>query len=166
MAASFSALSPSEIVQRGSIAGLTMRQPRVVECSVSLPAGNARDGLRTTHGARVIDSTPPATTSAASSQRIARAAWIAASRLEPQRRLTVAPVTVVGSPASSAAIRATLRLSSPAALAAPRMTSSIAAGSGSPARASSARRACVARSSGRTPARAPPKRPKGVRTAS
>ena len=38
---------------------------------------------------------------------------------EPQRRLTVAPPTDSGKPASSAAMRATLRLSSPAWLAQP-----------------------------------------------
>src|SRR6202000_724112 len=45
------------------------------------------------------------------------------------RRLTVAPGTEVGSPARRTAIRATSRLSSPAPLALPRMTASIAAGS-------------------------------------
>ena len=50
--------------------------------------------------------------------------WPTASRPEPHRRLTVAPGTSTGSPASSAAMRATLRLSSPAWLAQPKMTSS------------------------------------------
>ena len=53
---------------------------------------------------------------------------MAASRLDPQSRLTVEPGTVVGSPASSPAIRATLRLSSPAPLALPRTISSTCAG--------------------------------------
>src|SRR5665213_1657775 len=98
MPASFSALAPSEIVHCSGIRGLTMRQPRVVEYSVSWPAGYAREGLSSTHGARLIDSTPPATARLTSPQRIARVAWIAASSLEPQRRLKVTAVTEVGRP--------------------------------------------------------------------
>jgi hypothetical protein len=59
-----------------------------------------------------------------------------------------------GRPASSSAIRATLRLSSPAWLAQPRITSSISAGS-IPDRSTTALIASAARSSGRTAARAP-----------
>ena len=40
--------------------GLTIRQPSVVECIVSLVRGNGLSGFCTTHGARLIDSTPPA----------------------------------------------------------------------------------------------------------
>ncbi len=47
-----------------------------------------------------------------------------ASRLDPQSRFTVPPGADTGSPASSAAIRATLRLSSPAWFAQPSSTSS------------------------------------------
>ena len=43
---------------------------------------------------------------------------------EPHRRFTVAPGIEVGRPASSTAMRATLRLSSPAWLASPKYTSS------------------------------------------
>jgi hypothetical protein len=50
---------------------------------------------------------------------MARAAVPTASRLEPHRRLMVPPPTSIGRPASSAAMRATLRLSSPAWLAQP-----------------------------------------------
>ena len=64
----------------------------------------------------------------------ARAAFAAALMPEAQRRFTVSPGTLTGSPASSAAMRATLRLSSPAWLAHPAYASSIAAGS-TPARA-------------------------------
>ena len=71
-------------------------------------------------------STPPATTRSASPARTARAAIATASAPEPQRRLTVDPGTVSGRPASSRAIRATLRLSSPAWLAQPMTTSSTA----------------------------------------
>src|SRR6185437_15139357 len=69
--------------------------------------------------------TPPAIIRSASPQRIVRAASPTASRPEPQSRFTVLPPTASGSPASSAAIRATLRLSSPAWFAHPRMTSSM-----------------------------------------
>ncbi len=64
-------------------------------------------------------STPPAITSSASPDRIARAAVPTASRPEPQSRLIVAAGMLVGRPASSSAIRPTLRLSSPAWLAQP-----------------------------------------------
>jgi hypothetical protein len=70
--------------------------------------------LSSTSGARDIDSTPPTTTHAASPVSTARLACIAASSDEPQRRFTVVPGTLVGQPASSDAIRPTLRLSSPA----------------------------------------------------
>jgi hypothetical protein len=115
-----------------------------------------RSGLSITHGARLIDSTPPTSTSEASPVSTARLACIAASRLDPHRRLIVVAGTLVGSPASSTAIRPTLRLSSPAPLAAPNITSSIAAGSSAGARPASARTTWAARSSGRVPASAPP----------
>ena len=71
--------------------------------------------------------------------RSAREAIIAASSDEPQSRLTVVAGTETGSPASSTAIRPTLRLSSPAPLALPQTTSPIAAGSRSGAFASTPR---------------------------
>ncbi len=148
--------SPSEIVQRSGISGFTSRQPSVVEQSVASPRGKPFSGLRSTHGARLIDSTPPLSTSDASPHSTARAAWIAASSEEAHRRFTVTPGTDVGSPASSAAIRATSRFSSPAPFALPKITSSIAAGSRPGERATISRTTCAARSSGRTPARPPP----------
>ena len=69
-------------------------------------------------------------------------------------------------PASSSAIRATLRLSSPAWLAQPKNTSSTAAQSSPGCFAISALIGTAARSSARTLASEPPKRPIGVRTAS
>ena len=69
-------------------------------------------------------STPPAMIRSDSPALIARAAIATASSPEPHSRLTVVPGAPVPSPASSAAIRATLRLSSPAWLAQPRMMSS------------------------------------------
>ncbi len=75
---------------------------------------NAFSGFACTQGARVIDSTPPATTRSASPARTARAAVITADNPDAQSRFTVIPGTASGSPASSTAMRATLRLSSPA----------------------------------------------------
>jgi hypothetical protein len=51
--------------------------------------------------------------------RIARAADPTASSPDAHSRLSVTPGTLVGNPASSSAMRATLRLSSPAWLAQP-----------------------------------------------
>lgn len=127
--ARISAVSPSGMLHWLGISGFTMRQPRVVECMVSWVLGYALDGLRTTQGARLIDSTPPARMSSASPVSIARLAWITASSPEPHNRFTVEPGTEVGKPARMAAIRSTLRLSSPAALASPRITSSTREGS-------------------------------------
>lgn len=120
LSAILSALSPSGMVHCGSIRGLTMRQPSVVEYSSVWAAGNGLSGFGRTYGARVMDSTPPATARDASPRAMARAAWITASRPEAHSRFTVTPGTEVGSPASRAAIRATLRFSSPAPLALPR----------------------------------------------
>ena len=53
-----------------------MRHPRVVEWSSEWAAGKARSGFSRTQGARLIDSTPPATITSASPHSIARAAWI------------------------------------------------------------------------------------------
>ena len=94
-------------------------------------------------------------------------AWQApttAASPEAQSRFTVTPATDSGSPASSAPIRATFRLSSPAWFAHPNQTSSISPAS-TPARSTAAPIAIAARSSGRIPARPPPYRPIGVRTA-
>ena len=91
----------------------------MVVSKISAWRENACSALPITSGARDIDSTPPASTSPASPQRIARAAVPTASSPEAQRRLRVTPGTLVGRPASSADMRATLRLSSPAWLAQP-----------------------------------------------
>ena len=122
---SISLASPSETVHPSGMFSLTSRQPSVVETAVTLPAGNARDGFGSTHGARVIDSTPPTSTTSASPVSMVREPMIAASREEPHSRLTVVAGTLTGRPASRTAIRPTLRLSSPAWLAQPQTTSSI-----------------------------------------
>ena len=161
--ATFSAVCGIESVSCSScMRGLMKRQPIVVSW-ISVDRDQADDAFGITNGARDIDSTPPATIRSASPARTARAAIASESRLEPQSRLTVLPDTSVGSPASSQAIRATLRLSSPAWFAQPNTTSSTAPQSTSGSRSASAVSTCAARSSGRTGASAPPYRPNGVR---
>ena len=64
---------------------------------------------------------------------------MAASSEEPQRRFMVVPGSEVGRPASRVAMRATLRFSSPAPLALPKIDSSMVAGSNCGARATSSR---------------------------
>ena len=100
------------------ICGFTKRQP-IVESSILARRENGASALAMTNGARDMLSTPPAITREASPDLIARAAIEIASRLDPHRRFTVAPGTSTGRPASSSAMRATLRLSSPAWLAQP-----------------------------------------------
>src|SRR3546814_2251823 len=78
-----------------------------------------------TKGPRVIDSTPPARTRFASDEQTARAACATASSPDAHNLFTVVPGQETGIPASNADIRATLRLSSPAWFAQPRMTSSM-----------------------------------------
>ena len=122
--ATFSAVSGIESMPYCAfIFGFTKRQPIVVSSIFALRE-NALSALAITNGARVMLSTPPAMIRFASPARIARAALPTASRLEPHRRLIVEPGTDGGRPASSAAMRATLRLSSPAPLAQPYSTSS------------------------------------------
>ena len=91
---------------------------------ISVARENADVALGMTNGARLMLSTPPASTRSASPERTARDAMAIASRLDPQSRFTVPPGAETGSPASNVAIRATLRLSSPAWFAQPSSTSS------------------------------------------
>ena len=110
-------------------------------------------------------STPPAIYRSPSPARMARKAVFTAVKPEAHSRLNVTAGTVCGKPASKVAMRATLRLSSPAWLAQPRYTSSTAAASILfLSRMLFSTRA--ARSSGLTLARPPPSAPIGVRTAS
>src|SRR2546427_269442 len=109
-------------------------------------------------------STPPAMNTSPSPALIAWAALAAACSPEPHSRFTVCPGTSTGRPARSSAIRATLRLSSPAWLVQPRITSSIAPGS-IRVRSTTALIGTAARSSARTCASAPPCFPTGVRSA-
>ena len=119
------------------------------------PRSNGFAGFAVTSGARVIDSTPPATNRSPSPAITAWQAPTTAERPDAQSRFTVTPPTLSGSPASSAANRATFRLSSPAWFAQPSQTSSISP-AGTPLRSTAAEIAAAARSSGRTPASPPP----------
>ena len=100
--------------------GFGKRHPRVVSQTVWFPRWNACSGFAITSGARLIDSTPPATKRSPSPATTACEAETTAERPDAQSRLTVTPATDSGSPASSAAMRATFRLSSPAWFAAPK----------------------------------------------
>jgi hypothetical protein len=86
----------------------------MVVSKISALRENALSALPMTNGARVMLSTPPVTIRSASPDAMARAPVMVASRPEAQRRFTVMAGVRVGMPASSRAMRATLRLSSPA----------------------------------------------------
>ena len=95
------------------IFGFGKRHPRVVSQAVRwLIEPSGFFGIA--YGARLMLSTPPATKTSPSPTLIARAAALIAARPEEQRRLNVTAATETGSPARRAAMRATLRLSSPA----------------------------------------------------
>ena len=80
-------------------------------------------------GTRLMDSTPAQMNASPASMRIAPAAvWIACID-EPQKRLTVAPATEIGSSAISATMRPRLKPCSPSGKAQPMIRSSISAGS-------------------------------------
>ena len=119
--ATFSPVSPIDSSGNiSSIRGFGKRQPSVVSYATWLPRGNALSGFAIASGARLIDSTPPATNRSPSPAQTAWHAETTAASPEAQSRLTVTPATDSGSPASSAAMRATLRLSSPAWFAQPK----------------------------------------------
>src|SRR3990170_637640 len=117
----FSAVSPIDSVPKAScILGLGKRQPRAVSQAVRLPKEKGCSALGTAYGARDMLSTPPATNTSPSPDLMARAAALTAAKDEAHRRLKVTAPTSTGSQARSVAMRATLRLSSPAWLAQPR----------------------------------------------
>ncbi len=119
--ATFSPVSPIDSSGNiSSIRGLGKRQPSVVSQTVWFPRAKPCSGFAITSGARVIDSTPPATKSSPSPAATAWQAETTAESPEAQSRFSVTPATDSGSPARSAAMRATLRLSSPAWFAAPK----------------------------------------------
>ena len=106
-------------------------------------------GLKPLIGTRLMLSAPPAIITSASPTRMRSAAIWIADRPEAQKRLTVMPPTVFGSPASSAPMRAMFRPCGPSGIAQPMMASSIAAGSSVGTWASAPRSAATSRSSGR-----------------
>jgi hypothetical protein len=77
--ASFSADSPSAIVHWAGIWRLTIPQPSVVECGTRGRVRSRASGFRSTHRARLIDSTQPTTTSEWSPTSMPRLAIMAAS---------------------------------------------------------------------------------------
>jgi hypothetical protein len=77
-------------------------------------ARKGRVGLGHDEGRALIDSTPPAIISSASPALMARAAMPTASMPEPQSRLMVEPAPQSAARPAADAMRATLRLSSPA----------------------------------------------------
>jgi diketogulonate reductase-like aldo/keto reductase len=163
--ATFSAVSPIDCSgKRSAIFGFSKRQPRLVSKTFGGVRANASSLFANTNGARVMLSTPPAITQSASPVHTRRTASLTASRPEPQRRLTVIAGTSYGRFASSAAMRATLRLSSPAWFVAPKTTWSTRA-TREGARVASVVIRCAARSSARTGASAPRCLPMGVRRA-
>src|SRR6056297_224692 len=119
-------------------------------------------------GTRDIDSTPPMITASICPDITAAAPKCAACWLDPHCRSMLTPVTDSGSPAASAALRATFALCPPTWLTHPQMTSSIASGS-TPLRCTSASMAMADRSTGWMSESAPFPGlpiPTGVRTAS
>ena len=119
-------------------------------------------------GTRDMLSTPPPTTSVWAPDITPMAAKLMAWRPEPQKRLTVVPVTSWGQPAASTALREMLAPCSPAWETQPAMTSSTSAGF-TPARSTSRLSVWASSSWGWTLERAPLPalpRPRGVRTAS
>ncbi len=106
-------------------------------------------GLPPPMGTRLMLSTPPAMITSASPTRMRSAAICSAVRPLAQKRFTVTPPTDCGSPASSAAARATFMPCSPSGKLQPMMASSMALGS----RPGTCDKACLiaatSRSSGR-----------------
>ena len=98
----------------------------------------------------LIDSVPPAIITSASPTRMRSAAIATALTPDEQKRLMVTPPTVFGRPASSTAMRATLRPCSPSGIAQPMIASSIAAGSSDGTCSSAPWITATSRSSGRT----------------
>ncbi len=98
-------------------------------------------------GTRLIDSTPPATTTSYwPLTRPAAAKWTDCW-LDPHCRSTVTPGTDCGHPAESTALRAMSKVCSPTWLTQPQMTSSTTSGF-TPARSARALSTCADRSTG------------------
>src|SRR5918998_953486 len=115
-------------------------------------------------GTRLIDSTPPATTTSAWPLITVAAAKATACWEEPHCRSIVVPGTDSGQPAASTALRPMLKVCSPTWLTQPQKTSSTTAGS-RPDRSASASSTGAERSTAWIPESPPPRLPTGVRTA-
>ena len=125
-----------------------------------------KDGLLPPIGTMDMDSTPPAIMTSASPTRMRSAAMDTAVMPAAQKRLTVAPATVLGRPDSSAAILATFMPCSASGIAQPMMASSMAAGSSEGTCDSALLITATSRSSGRVFLNTPrPDLPIGVRVA-
>ena len=98
-------------------------------------------------GTRLIDSTPPATTTSYCPAMSPAAAKCTACWLDPHCRSTVTPVTVSGQPAASSAVRAMSSVCSPTCDTQPQTTSSTTVGS-IPLRCASDFRMCADSSTG------------------
>src|SRR5699024_1175158 len=116
-------------------------------------------------GTRVMDSTPPATTTSWYPDSTTATAKLSACCDEPHWRSIVTPLTVSGQPADSAAVRAMSPACSPPCVTQPQITSSTTDGS-TPARSTSPFNTVADRSAGWTPARHPLRLPTALRTAS
>src|SRR5262245_3363684 len=97
----------------------------------------------------VIDSSPPPITTSALPIRTMSAAVATAKSPEEQKRLTVPPGTVTGSPAMTATLRPTLKPCGPSGKPVPITTSSISAASSFGTFFIASRMQCAAMSSGR-----------------
>ncbi|MBL0922544.1 MAG: AMP-binding protein, partial [Phycisphaerales bacterium] len=134
----------------------------VVKVAYGVPAlpGDLRDELEARYGMRIVSGFGMSETTFGllepfAERRRAGSMGFPRPHPDPHRPSPAPPGTLAGSPASSDAIRATFRLSSPDWFAAPRYTSSTRAPS-IPLRATTSRTTCAARSSGRTEDSAPP----------
>ncbi len=81
--------------------------------AVWLPRGNGPSAFGIASGARLIDSTPPATNRSPAPATTEWQAETTADKPDAHSRFNVTPGTESGRPASNAAIRATFLLSSP-----------------------------------------------------
>src|SRR6201993_1381139 len=136
----------------------------MVSSKITGPRGeNGASPFMYAHPERDIDSTPHATATPRSPALIAWANWTVALNDEAQNRLIVAPATLSGKPAASAAHRATSPMPSCAGLTQPAITSSIWSSS-TPTRSHAPLIANPSRSSSRICDSEPPYRVNGVRT--
>src|SRR5690348_5690972 len=116
-------------------------------------------------GIMLMDSVPPATMTSACPEMMRSAAMAMACNPEEQKRLMVMAEASTGRPARREAMRATFMPCSASGMAQPRMTSSISLGLRRGTRATAARMAMAARSSGRVERSVPLKAlPTAVRT--